>query len=127
MRSVKERRGSPKAVDKNAAICSTSTAGTIAGTALAKERRAHGARQERAQAKVGKVQEKEKAPRRASKATAIIAESGGTVARIAGAHPQEETEKEKARKVRKAKPAEEKDTRAGGTGIATRTTPLRPW
>ena len=66
---------------------------------------------------VGKVPEKENNPRSTSMETATIAVSGDTAARSAGAHPQMEKEKEKARKVRKAKAAE-RDTKDGRAGTA---------
>ena len=91
---------------------------------MEKAGRALGAKEEKVQAKVGKVQAKEKGPRSVSKETAIIAVNGDTAARSAGAHPQQEKAKAKERRARKAKAAE-KDTKDGGAGTAAITTITR--
>ena len=128
MRSARARKARTRAVEDKAERCSISTAGTTAGTRVAKESMAHGAKEAKEKEKVGKVQAKEKATRSTSKERAITAVSGATAERIAGVHPQEEMAKEKVEKEKVRKVKAEKATKVGGARTAVRIiTARRRW
>ena len=91
----------------------------------AKERRAHGAKEERAQEIDGRAPEEERTRRSVSMGTALTAASGATAARSAGAHRQTLKAKAKAKRVRKGKVVA-KDTKVCGARIAA-TTARHPW